>query len=295
MAVEERDPHSGYTTTGHEWNGITELNRPVPKVIWLFLASTVVTAIVCWILLPAWPSVESYTKGILGVNQRTSLAENLQAAAQERAAWTQRIETLDFAEVQADESLMQTVRQTGRTLFEDNCAVCHGLQAQGGDGYPSLTDRAWLWGGEPAAVMETLRVGINSTHPETRFAQMQAFGSDGILDRKQILDVVSFVRSLSGAEPEGTAPSDPSALAAGGEVFAENCAACHGEAGTGNVELGAPNLSDDFWIYGGDRGAVFTTIQDGRQGYMPHWEGRLSALDRKILTLYVLDLGSQEP
>lgn len=290
MAVAQRDPHTGYTTTGHEWNGITELNRPVPKVIWLFLAATIIFSVIYWVLMPAWPLVETYTKGVLGVDQRSSLAENLRIAAADRASWTQQIETRNFAEIQADDSLMQIVRNTGRPLFEDNCATCHGMKGQGGHGFPRLTDDAWLWGADPATVAETIRVGINSTHNETRVSQMQAFGRDGILDRAAILDVVTYVRSLAGAEPTGDERSD--SIAAAAEVFAANCAACHGESGTGNTELGAPDLTDEFWIYGGDRQSVYTTVYRGRQGHMPHWEGRLSALERKLLTLFVLDLGA---
>lgn len=287
MALEARDPHTGYTTTGHEWNGITELNRPVPKVVWLFLAATVVFSVIYWVLMPAWPLVGTYTKGILGVDQRSSLAEDLRAAAARRAAWTRQIEERDFAEIQADDSLMRIIRETGRPLFEDNCAVCHGMRGTGGHGFPRLTDEAWLWGGVPATVAEIVRVGINSTHNETRVSQMQAFGRDGILERQAILDVVSYVRSLSGAEPKGS-----DSVAAGAAVFAANCAACHGEGGKGNIELGSPDLTDGFWIYGGDPESVYTTVHWGRQGHMPHWEGRLSALERKVLTLFVLDLGA---
>ena len=289
MAIEERDPHTGYMTLGHEWNGITELNRPVPKPVWFFLGIAVLFSIGYWILMPSWPLGDSYTKGVLEIDQRTTLQESLQEASMQRSAWTQRIEELDFAAIQADDALMGRVRQTGRTLFEDNCAVCHGRDGEGGNGFPRLSDDVWLWGGEPEAIMETLRVGINSAHPETRFAQMQAFGRDGILDRNDVLNVVAFVRSLSGAGAEDAAA--PEAVASGAEVFQANCAACHGEDGTGNIELGAPNLTDDFWIYGGDRNSLFTTVYQGRQGLMPHWEARLSPLERKILALFVLDLG----
>jgi len=291
MAIDERDPHTGYTTTGHEWNGITELNRPVPRVIWFFLAATVVFSVIYWILMPAWPLVDTYTKGILGADQRARLASNLEAAAMARSEWSRQIEALQFSEIQSDEGLMRSVRNTGKTLFEDNCGVCHGMKAEGGSGYPRLTDDAWLWGGDSDAVAETLRVGINSTHDETRFAQMQAFGRDGILDREAIGNVVDYVLSLSKPGTAGSNGAD--SVAAGAEVFAENCVACHGEDGSGNIELGAPDLTDDFWIYDGDRFSIYKTVYGGRQGHMPHWEGRLSALERKILTLYVLDLGAR--
>lgn len=289
MAIEERDPHTGYLTTGHEWNGITELNRPVPKVIWLFLVSTIVFSVVYWILMPTWPTVESFSKGILGVEQRQVLADDINKAKMGRAAWARQVEMLDYAKIQADQNLMHTVRQTGQTLFKDNCAACHGMEGQGGVDYPRLTDDTWLWGGTPELVSETLRVGINSAHDESRMAQMPAFGRDGILDRPAILDVVRYVRSLSGVSPSPDAP--PDSIARGAVTFKENCAACHGETGTGNVEMGAPDLTDTFWIYGSDNASIFTSVYQGRQGHMPHWEGRLSPLERKILTLFLLDLG----
>lgn len=290
MANLERDPHTGYTKIGHDWNGITELNRPVPKPVWFFLITTFCFSVIYWILMPAWPGIEGYTRGVLGVDQRDSVAEDLAAARAAREAWTSRVEALDFAALQADESLMEIVRNSGRTLFDDNCAVCHGQQGQGGSGFPSLTDDAWLWGGAPEAIAETLRVGINSTHPETRVGQMPAFGRDLVLGRDEIRNVVSHVRGLAGLAPaEGVAPE---AAAAGAEVFAANCAVCHGDDGTGNTDLGAPNLTDGFWIYGSDRQTLYSTIHGGRQGHMPHWEGRLSALERKILALFVIDLGA---
>lgn len=129
--------------------------------------------------------------------------------------------------------------------------------------------------------METLRVGINATHPDTRWSQMLAFGRDGILPREDIHIVADYVQSLSGAEvPAGR-------LAAGADIFANNCASCHGEDGRGIMDLGAPNLADDIWIYGGDDASLFDTIWAGRQGWMPAWEGRLTETERKILTVYL--------
>ncbi|HMR30277.1 MAG TPA: cytochrome-c oxidase, cbb3-type subunit III [Geminicoccaceae bacterium] len=290
MAVEERDPHTGYMTTGHEWNGIKELNTPVPRPVYFFLIVTTAFAVVYWLLMPAWPLGVTYTRGLLGIDQRRSVAEALDEAAAERAVWTQRIESADFAEIQADPQLTAIVRQTGRTLFGDNCSVCHGTHATGGPGFPDLTSGSWLWGGEPEAIAETLRVGINATHPDTRTGQMLAFGKDGILPRADVEKVVTYVLSLSDPSIGAT----PEQLDAGREVFLANCASCHGEDGKGMTDTGAPNLTDRFWIYGGDRQSIFTTVYGGRQGHMPSWEGRLSPLDRKILALYVLDLGKPE-
>lgn len=287
MALGERDPHTGHMTTGHEWNGIKELNAPVPKIVFFFLVVTALFSIGYWLLMPAWPTGLSYTKGLLGVDQRNIVAEQLEEASSDRAEWTQRLTMLDYAAIQGDEKLMRIVRQSGHTLFGDNCAVCHGSDGKGGKGYPNLAQASWLWGGEAATIAETLRVGINGKHPDTRVSQMMAFGRDRVLDRGQLLDVAAYVRSLSEPKAAAAAPLDAQR---GQTVFDANCAACHGEDAKGKRELGAPDLTDRFWIYGGDLQSIYATIYDGRQGQMPSWEARLTPLERKILTLYVLDL-----
>ena len=285
MAVEERDPHSGYLTTGHEWNGIKELNTPVPRAVYFFLIVTALFAIGYWILMPAWPIGSTYTKGLLGIDQRAIVSESLKEAALDRAASVSRIETADYAGIQSDPQLMAFVRQTGRTLFGDNCAACHGRNAQGGKGYPNLTSASWLWGGDAAAIAETIRVGINSAHPDSRVSQMLAFGRDGMISRDDVDKVVAYVRSLSAATD---APAEP--IADGKEVFAANCVSCHGEDGKGMTDVGGPDLTDQLWIHGGDLQSIFDAVWNGRQGHMPTWEARLSAIDRKILALYLVDL-----
>lgn len=292
MAVKERDPKTGYLTTGHEWNGIKELNTPVPRAVYVFLIATALFAIGYWILMPAWPIGSTYTKGLLHRDQRTTVAESLKQAALGRSVWTAQIEAKSFSEIQGDPGLMEAVRETGRTLFGDNCAACHGRNAMGGKGFPNLTTQSWLWGGTPESIAETIRVGINSAHPESRVSQMPAFGRDSILPRGDIETIVAYVRSLSNS---GGADSPADKIEAGKAVFAANCIACHGDAGQGNAELGAPNLTDQVWIYGGDRLSIYTTVWSGRQGHMPTWEARLSGLDRKILALYLVDLKVPNP
>jgi cytochrome c oxidase cbb3-type subunit 3 len=242
--------------------------------------------------MPAWPYGVSYTKGLLGLNERADLATTLEAGAAERAAWMDRIGQEDFATIQADPALMTRVRDAGHRIFGDNCAACHGSTAGGGPGYPNLAEAPFLWGGEPETLLETLRVGINSSHPETRISQMLAFGRDHMLERPDIDRVVLYVRSLS--DPQVVASADAAELAAGGQVFAENCASCHGETATGMVETGAPDLTDPFWIYGGDAATILATLDNGRQGVMPTWESRLTEAERKLLVLYLLDLRTQD-
>lgn len=292
MSVEKRDPHSGYLTTGHEWNGITELNRPVPKLVWLFLAAAFAFSVIYWVLMPAWPLGDAYTKGVLGIDQRTRVRVVLERAAEASADWVREIERRDYSEILKDKGLVARVRASGHALYLDSCSACHGANGGGGPGFPSLSDRAWLWGGAPDAVAETLRVGVNAAHEETRVSQMLAFGRDGVLTRQEVLDVVDYVRALPSATP--SLRMDPR-FGRGAQVYAQNCSACHGPNGLGDIEAGAPNLTDEFWLYGGDRQSVFRSVYGGRQGEMPSWEGRLTPFQRKVLTLYVLDLGYAGP
>jgi len=285
MSVKERDPLTGHQTTGHEWNGITELNTGVPMAIWWFIGITHVWALIYWVLMPTWPLVNTYTRGLLGFDQKTYVNDQIEARQEQRSWWTKPMKEKSIDEIRADPELMRVVDATAPALFGDNCAACHGPQAAGGPGFPSLVDSAWLWGGGSDDIMETLRVGINSPHPETRISQMPAFGYDGILTRDEIRAVTAYVSSLSGTEGPREVHD------AGAILFADNCASCHGDGGKGSTDLGAPNLTDAFWIYGGDETSLLKTVYGGRHGWMPSWEGRLGLAERKILTIHIQDLG----
>lgn len=286
MDVGRRDPVTGRTTTGHEWNGIEELNTPVPKVVLFFLAIGALFCLGYWLLMPAWPLGSTYTKGLLGNDQRRIVDQEVATAKAQRAAWLDKIQALDFAAIKSDPVLMQDVTKAGHVLFSDNCAACHGIKATGGPGFPDLTAKSWLWGGEPEKIAGTIGIGINSTNDDTRVSQMLAFGRDGILDRQKITDVVAYVRSLSMPDA-GSAES----IEAGREVFAGNCVACHGKDAKGMHEQGAPDLTDSHWIYGGTLQDVYSTVYSGRQGHMPNWNARLTPAEIKLLALYVGQLG----
>lgn len=291
MSVDERDPHSGYKTTGHEWNGIKELNTPVPRPVYFFLLAAFLFSLVYWVLMPAWPTGLSYTKGLLGIDQQTTVEREVAAAAAARAPWMDALLQKPHATVLADPALMARVRDTGPMLFGDNCAMCHGQSGEGAPGYPNLRDSAWLWGGTPETIEETLRIGVNSGHADARVSQMPAFGRDQLLPQEDVRAVVVYVRSLS--QPHAGVAS--ATLTRGAEVFGANCASCHGVRGEGMQQVGAPSLIDDDWLYGGDQEAVFQSVWDGRQGQMPTWEGRLSPAQRRLLTLYLLDQQRSAP
>ena len=293
MEITERDPATGRETTGHEWNGIKELDTPVPRGVLMFLIITHLWAITWWFLVPAWPLGTTYTRGLLGVDQRTTVEARVVEGQRERAAWTARLETEPYDVIMADEALMQTVRDTGRQLFGDNCAACHGRDGKGGSNYPDLTDNDWLWGGGPELIEQTMRVGINTAHPDSRIGQMPAFGRDEMLERNQVRNVAAYVYSLT--NPDYSTPENLDRINAGREVFVTTCVACHGENAQGNRDVGAPNLTDAYWIYGGSLDTIIASVHAGRQGHMPTWDERLTGAEIRTLALYVNDLGMQRP
>jgi len=293
MEVKEVDPISGRRTTGHIWNGIRELDTPIPRGVLLFLILTHIFAVLWWVLMPTWPLGRTYTKGVLGENQKTTVEASIKQGIVERTPWTSRIASLSFDEIRADERLMETVRNNGHQLFGDNCAACHGRDGKGRENYPDLTDADWIWGGGPEAIAQTLTVGVNSRHAESRVGQMPAFGRDEMLDAKQVVDVATYVASLS--DPAISTADNVDQVDRGREVFQTSCIACHGENAKGNPELGAPNLTDNRWIYGGSLQRIIATIHGGRQGHMPTWDERLTPVEIKVLALYVDDLGKRTP
>ena len=293
MADVERDPVTGRETTGHEWNGIKELDTPIPRGVLMFLIVTHVWAIFWWFMVPAWPLGVTYTKGLLGIDQQTTVEARVIDGQQQRSGWTTRLENEPYDTILADEALMRTVRDTGRQLFGDNCAACHGRDGRGRANYPDLTDDDWLWGGGPALIEQTMRVGINTAHPESRVSQMPAFGRDEMLDREQVRSVAAYVYSLT--HPDYSTPENLDRINAGREVFVTTCAACHGENAQGDKEIGAPNLSDPYWVYGGDLDTIIASVHGGRQGHMPTWDERLTTAEMRTLAVYVHDLGTEQP
>jgi cytochrome c oxidase cbb3-type subunit 3 len=274
------------TTTGHEWDGITELNKPLPKWwLWTFYAC-VVWSIGYWLLMPSWPLVSTYTSGFLGYSQRELVTEEVAAAKSEKSVYRDKIAAMDLTAISDDPELLSFALAGGEAAFGDNCAPCHGRGAQGAVGYPNLRDDSWLWGdGTLAAIHQTILHGIRADDPETHTSQMPAFGRSGILPEPQILDVAEYVLSLSGKADDKTAAER------GAKIFATNCAACHGADGKGNPQLGAPNLADELWFYAGDRRTVMETIRNGRNGVMPAWAKRLDPETVKELAIYVHSLG----
>jgi cytochrome c oxidase cbb3-type subunit III len=283
-----KDEVSGVDTTGHEWDGIRELNNPMPRWwVWTFYV-TILWAVGYWIAMPAWPLVSSHTRGLLGYSQRAAVAEDIAAAKRAQAAFVERIAGLDVARIREDPELFAFAQAGGRSAFAVNCSQCHGSGAAGARGYPNLNDDEWLWGGAPEDIERSIRYGVRSGHPEARVNDMPAFFADGVLTWAQVNDVAEHVLALSGRS------TDAAAAARGKALFADNCAACHGEDGRGKREMGAPNLADAIWLYGGEKADVVRSVAQSRRGVMPAWEGRLDEATIKQLAIWVHSLGGGE-
>jgi cytochrome c oxidase cbb3-type subunit III len=280
------DKVSGKTTTGHEWDGIKELNTPLPRwwVITFYL--TIVWAVGYWIVYPAWPMLWSHTTGVLNYSSRADVVLELANLEKIRGEKMVVLGAAPLAEIEKDPALLALARARGKTVFGDNCAPCHGSGGAGTKGYPNLNDDEWLWGGSLEQIMQTIQFGARSGHPKGHESAMLAFGKEGFLKKDQIVTVANYVRSLSGL-PTSAGYDAP----LGAKIFADNCTACHGGNANGNQELGAPDLTDKIWLYGSDEATLVETITSGRAGVMPAWVGRLDPSTIKALAVYVHSLG----
>jgi len=283
------DELTGTATTGHEWDGLRELNTPLPRWwLWTFYA-TIIWAVAYWVVYQAWPLISSATQGTFGWHSRSAVESDLAALKAARGPMVAKLAAAPVADIVNDPQLLDFARAQGRVAFADNCAPCHGAGGGGAKGYPNLNDDDWLWGGKLAAIEQTIRHGARSGDKDDHEGNMPAFGRDNILKPNQISAVADYVRSLSGLPAEQGAD-----LGLGKKVFADNCAVCHGPDGKGNRELGAPNLTDKIWLYGPDKATIMQGVQNGRGGQMPAWQGRLSDPIIKALTVYVYTFGGGE-
>jgi cytochrome c oxidase cbb3-type subunit 3 len=285
----EIDKVTGTATTGHDWDGIRELNTPLPRWwLWLFYI-TIVWAVGYWVVYPAWPLISNSTQGVFGWHARSAIVTDLAALKAQRGPMMDKLTAASLSDIANDPQLLDFARAQGRVAFADNCAPCHGAGGGGAKGYPNLNDDDWLWGGKLTDIENTIVHGARSGDDKGHQGNMPAFGRDNILKAPEISAAADFVRSLSGLPTEKGAD-----LTLGKKVFADNCAVCHGEGGKGNRELGAPNLTDKIWLYGSDKLNIMQGIQNGRGGVMPNWGGRLTEPTIKALTVYVHTLGGGE-
>ncbi|PTE22583.1 cytochrome-c oxidase, cbb3-type subunit III [Cereibacter changlensis JA139] len=279
------------TTTGHSWDGIEEFNNPMPRWwLWTFYAC-IVFALGYSIAYPAWPMINRATPGLLGASTRADVAAEIQRFNDANAPIRARLEAADLTAIAADPELNQYATNAGAAVFRTNCSQCHGSGAAGvqGQGYPNLLDDDWIWGGDIDSIHTTVTHGIrNTTDAESRYSEMPRFGADQLLEPAQIAQVVQHVLAISGQE------HDAALAAEGAVVFAENCVACHGEEGKGDRSVGAPNLTDAIWLYGGDQETLTDTVTNARFGVMPNWNQRLTEADIRSVAVYVHGLGGGE-
>ncbi|MDX9999137.1 MAG: cytochrome-c oxidase, cbb3-type subunit III [Phenylobacterium sp.] len=282
MSQRESDEVTGVETTGHEWDGIKELNTPLPRW-WLGLFYICIAwAVVYWILMPAWPGISGYTKGVRNHSDRAEVAKQLADLERVRGEGAVKLKTASLQEIEQDPELQSFALAVGQSVFGDNCATCHGAGGTGAKGYPNLRDDVWLWGdGSLDEIHQTIAVGVRGDHDETRISQMPAFGRDQMLTAAQINDLTEYVVALSGSQ------ADKVAVGRAAPIYAEQCVACHGPAGKGDPALGAPDLTDGEWLYGSRREDIRSQIENGRNGVMPSWAGRFSPETIKALAVYI--------
>jgi len=284
MTEKHIDELSGVETTGHEWDGIRELNNPMPRWwLWSFYA-TIVFALGYTIAFPAWPLVNSATQGVLGWSSRGQLTQTMNEVAEAQADLRTAIAEKSLPEIIADDKLYRFARSGGEAAFKVNCVQCHGSGAQGSAGYPNLNDDDWLWGSDIESIHHTIAHGVRyAGDEETHVSEMPAFAD--MLQGPEVRQIAAYVASLT------RDPSDPALADAGKQLFADNCAACHGESGTGDQSMGAPNLADAIWLYGPSEAEIAAQIRKPKHGVMPAWQARLGDVTVKQLAVYVYSLG----
>lgn len=281
----EKDSVTGTDTTGHEWDGVKELNTPLPKW-WLYtFYATIAWGLIYTVFYPAWPSLSSHTPGVAGYSQRVEIAREMAAEAAKREPILRRIREAPLDQILAAPDLRQFSIAGGRVLFAENCAGCHGAGGAGATGFPSLADDDWMWGGALAQIEQSIRYGVRNADQRSRLSQMPRFGLDGVLKPDEIADVAEHVLSLGGTS------SDTGAARRGQALYGEHCVACHGQRGEGNQEVGGPRLNDRIWLYGGDKASIMNSIRIGPASSMPAWVDRLDAATIKMLSVYVHALG----
>ena len=274
-------------TTGHEWDGIEEYNNPMPRWwVWTFYA-TIIWAIGYTIAYPSWPGIKSAYPGLLGWSTRGDVAAEIQKFTDMNADLNAKLASADLTTLSEDPALQNYAIQYGRATFATFCSQCHGSGAAGAKGYPNLLDNDWLWGGDIDTIHTTVTHGIRSTaDDDTRLGDMPAWSD--VLEEDEMANVIEYVVSLAGGEHDAAMAEE------GAVVFEDNCAACHAEGGVGDRDLGAPNLTDAIWLYGGDRDTITETIKGGRGGVMPNWNAKLSESQISAVTAYVHQLGGGE-
>ncbi len=269
FANRKREIQQQEKTTGHIYDGIEEYDNPLPAWWFYMFAITIVWGIGYLIIYPGMGNFA----GVLGWTQIGQYEQQVAAADEKYRDMRDRYLALPVEEIAVDPA----VRKMGMRMFANNCAQCHGADAMGAYGFPNLTDDDWLYGGDAATIKATLVNG--------RQAVMPAWGD--VIGDKGIKEVTQYLLRLNGRD------ADPAQADAGETVFKTYCAACHGADGTGNMAMGAPNLTNGIWLYGGSEEQIAQTLRAGRNGVMPAFQDTLSEDKIHILSAYVYGLNKQ--
>lgn len=288
--VQFTNEKSGNTPGGKEAppKKVSHYHAQKPPRLWTVIyIATIVWAVAIWLLYPVWPSLSRYSIGVLGFSTRLELEEQVEGLEESRLPNKQWILETDVAALRDDPVQYAAALKAGKTAFALNCSQCHGPNGKGAPGFPNLTDDDWLWYGEFEELEVTIRHGIRQPGNDgTRFGDMPGFLRAQMLTREDILNAAHYILSLSGS------PHNSDRANHGAAVFEENCAACHGYDANGIADMGAPNLTDNIWLYGGDLQTVYETISQGRAGVMPAWEHRLDDATIRQLTAYIQSLAN---
>jgi cytochrome c oxidase cbb3-type subunit 3 len=254
-------------TTGHVWDeDLVELNNPLPRWWLQLFYITIAFAFIYMILFGGLGNIS----GVLNWSQEGQYEAEIKTAAEAQEVIFARYRQMDNETLIADAE----ANATGQRLFANSCAMCHGSDARGARGFPNLTDDDWLYGGDFDTVMQSITDGRAGAMPVMV----------GALDDRAITDLVVYVQSISGQKADAE-------MAAGGKKnFDMLCVACHGPDGGGNQALGAPDLTNNIWLYGGDPATIRETVTMGRNGNMPAHKDLLSEDRRRLITAYVLSL-----
>ena len=254
------------TTTGHEYDGINEYDNPLPNWWFYMFVATIVFGVAYLIF---YPGMGSY-KGLLNWTQVGQWEQRVAKAEEKVNAVFAGFREVPVAELATNRKALKM----GQRIFANNCAQCHGLDAKGSLGFPNLTDNDWLYGSDPATIKTSITDGRRGAMP----SWLAAMGEKGVVETTQ------YLRSLGGHA------GDPVKIAAGAKNFQTYCASCHGADGKGNPAVGAPNLTDDIWLYGGEFNDIRHSIQQGRNGVMPTHADKLSSDKIHLLSAYVYSL-----
>lgn len=282
-----KDPVTGQYTTGHEFDGIQELNTPLPRWWVRLFAVCIIWAIGYCVVYPSFPTLNGYWAGTFGWHARTQVAQDIEKAQSAKGVYLSKIASSSLDDIVKDKDLLNFAMAGGKSVFNENCAACHGVGGVGAYGYPTLTDDQWLWGGTLDDIHTTIAYGVRNTNANSRQSEMPAYGGGEVLSADDLNSLAEYVLSLSKSS------KDPTAAAKGQATFAERCAACHGEDGAGNQAVGAPALASGLWLYKAtdQKAAIISQVQHPKHGSMPAWSERFDATTIKQLAVYVHSLG----